>query len=358
MSKPILNYAVREVTAPGESNPTTYPSIVERRENTSLADLIEKCIDRGLIAGLKPNAAEGLARGISEQIAYEFAQGKGVKFDQYFYGNLYLDGTTNSNGTLSDANSVNVKLHKGNLFKLSLDMFQMQFQGDASRPIITNIVDQDTGKRGVVTPYKYATINGENLNFAGDTNTVIFTERGNSAASPIVVSAFQAAGPSVLSFECPALTAGKVYDVQVTRTTNGETRRTATKPVTALTFNPPAPTLTDVYSGDRAEEEVHEAIYAHEDVHLIGTNLSGASVKVDWKNDDESEWKNETAVPADKVTVSNTEIVVDDEWVADYAETHEIPTTEDGETRYRIRFTATTVSGSASVQPAWAEEIQ
>ena len=101
---------------------------------------------------------------------------------------------------------------------------------------------------------------------------------------------------------------------------------------------------------------MHESIYLGEDVHLIGTNLSGASVKVDWKMDGETEWLNETAVPADKVTGADTEIVVDAAWVASYAETHEIPTTEDGETRYRIRFTATTVSGSASLQPAWSEE--
>ena len=65
------------------------PAIVEREEIVPLDEIVRRAIDRGLIAGLKPSAAEGIA----QQLAYEFARGRSVSFGRYFYGRPYLSGT-------------------------------------------------------------------------------------------------------------------------------------------------------------------------------------------------------------------------------------------------------------------------
>ena len=100
---------------------------VDRLQPTDLATVIEKCIDRGLIIGIKSTAAQSIADGIVEQIANEFDEGRGVQFGDYFYGRPYLDGTVGNDGRLGASNGVNVRLYKGNGFKLGLDDFSLSF---------------------------------------------------------------------------------------------------------------------------------------------------------------------------------------------------------------------------------------
>ena len=47
-----IAYTVREVTAPGETQPSTVPMIIDRSTTLPLAKLIANAIDRGLVAGL------------------------------------------------------------------------------------------------------------------------------------------------------------------------------------------------------------------------------------------------------------------------------------------------------------------
>jgi hypothetical protein len=75
--------------------------IVDRVQPTGLDDILEKCIDRGLVAGIKPTAAKTIAEGVAQQIAKELSDGHGIQFGQYFYGRPYLSGTADSNGRLS-----------------------------------------------------------------------------------------------------------------------------------------------------------------------------------------------------------------------------------------------------------------
>ena len=75
-----LDYTVRTTRAPGEQTDTWVPMIVERIQPTGLDDIIEKCIDRGLIAGIKPSAARQIADAIARQMYEEFKAGRGVKF--------------------------------------------------------------------------------------------------------------------------------------------------------------------------------------------------------------------------------------------------------------------------------------
>ena len=80
-----LSYTVRNTRAPGETRDTIVPVIVERLNPVELETVVENCIDRGLIAGLKTTAAHGIAEGVAAQIAREFTLGRGVQFGQYFY---------------------------------------------------------------------------------------------------------------------------------------------------------------------------------------------------------------------------------------------------------------------------------
>jgi len=105
--KPTVKYEVRAQRDP-VNNVTIYiPAIVDRNAAKSLATVIENAIDRGLIVGVKPSAANGIATGLCEQLFKEFSDGNAVNFDGYFYGRLYLDGTVSADGRITGANRVN-----------------------------------------------------------------------------------------------------------------------------------------------------------------------------------------------------------------------------------------------------------
>ena len=210
-----ITYAVRTTRAPGETEDTTVPVIIDRVQATDLARVVENCIDRGLVAGLKPTAAQGIAEGVAEQIAKEFTLGRSVAFGQYFYGRPYLSGTVDANGRVTSANGVNVRLYKGNAFKLTLDDFTFTFDGSGDSPRIDSVLSDGSGLRGEVVKGSSVKVNGRFLNAAGDANKVYFAEVGADDAEPVVVDAFTAAGDDILSFACPAaLVAGRKYSVQ------------------------------------------------------------------------------------------------------------------------------------------------
>lgn len=305
--KHILKYAVRSSRAPGESQDTFYPAIIDRNAPTELATLVEKCIDRGLIIGAKANAAQGIAEGIAEQIVREFENGNGVSFGQYFYGRLYLNGTTGSNGTLSDANGVNVRLYKGNDFKLSRNDYTMQFEGAAEAPKVDNVVCEGSGDRNVLVVGEKATINGSNLNFAGDTNKVTFREVDAPSAEPVVVTTFTAAGPSVLTFTVAGLTAGKSYKFDVERTDSNGVKRTATgKTVKVVSGTPAAPDITDTYCGNA--EVDHTDIDGNSDFIIEGEHLQDASVTLQYYND--GVWSDPSSPTEESLTRAEGKITV------------------------------------------------
>lgn len=244
--KPKLTYSVRSTQAPGELQPSIVPVIVERIAPTSLADVVENCIDRGLVAGLKPTAAEGIADGIARQIARELASGRGVKFGQYFYGRPYLSGTVGANGRLTDENSINVRLYKGEAFKLRTEDFQLSFDGAADAVKVDYIfgdASEGGNVRGQVVTGSGVIVQGLNLYSAGDTNKVTFVEQG-SESDPVVVTSFTSQSANLLSFAWPAgLVAGKRYDVIVERTdANGVTRVSTGKTVDVVAGSAPVPT--------------------------------------------------------------------------------------------------------------------
>ena len=288
-----LSYTVRSTRAPGELTDTTVPVIVERLQPVDLATVIENCIDRGLIAGLKPTAAQGIAEGVANQIAREFSLGRGVQFGQYFYGRPYLSGVVDSNGRLSSDNKVNVRLYKGNDFKLKIDDYSWEFDGSGDAVKVDHIMadTDDAGGNtwGQIVPEKPVIIEGRNLSAAGDTNKVVFAEVGGSG-SPVEVSSFTATGDGLVKFAWPAgLTAGKTYSVVLERTdANGVTRKSTAKKVTVYgtpSPTPTGPTITSVYSNGETDPNVK---LNGANLNIRGTGLeNGGVVTIKDSNDDD-----------------------------------------------------------------------
>ena len=177
--KKTVDYVVRTTTNPITQQKQTVPVVVNRREPVDLVEVVENCIDRNLILGAKPTAAQGIAEGIAEQLATEFKKGNGVKFGKYFYGRLYLDGTTNQNGDLTDANSINVRLYKGEDFRLALDDFAFSFVNSGDMPDIEFCVGRGDGVKNELDVNNDLVIYGTNLWYAEDDSvTVKLTDQG------------------------------------------------------------------------------------------------------------------------------------------------------------------------------------
>ena len=88
-----LVYTVRSTRAPGETRDTIVPVIVDRLNPTELETVVENCIDRGLIAGLKSSAAKSIADGTMIQLGKTLNGGTGVIFGEFFAVRPYLTGT-------------------------------------------------------------------------------------------------------------------------------------------------------------------------------------------------------------------------------------------------------------------------
>ena len=241
-----LSYTVRNTRAPGETRDTIVPVIVERLNPVELETVVENCIDRGLIAGLKTTAAHGIAEGVAAQIAREFTLGRGVQFGQYFYGRPYLSGTVDANGRLTSENRINVRLYKGEAFRLTLDDFSFTFDGAGDAVKIDSVYGDTTdaggNTYGQVVQGAPVKINGRNLYAAGDTDKVTFAEAGGGATVEVTDFATQSA--DMLSFAWPAgLVPGKTYAVRVERTdVNGVTRTgTGRKVAVVAGAVPPGP---------------------------------------------------------------------------------------------------------------------
>ena len=219
MDKPILFYEVRVHQNRITGTPIYVPAIVDREEAVPLETIIERAIDRGLIAGIKSSAAKQIADAIAQQMYEEFKNGRGVKFGNYFYARLYLDGTTNSDGVLTKDNSVNVRFQQGAGFKLTMDMFSFSNIAGGDIPGTDFLISEaDGAERGILIPSENVILNGVNLWKDGDEGTkvsfhLVDPESGEAAeeAAAEVVS-FLSLGPNALKFAWPnALAAGSTY---------------------------------------------------------------------------------------------------------------------------------------------------
>ena len=205
MSKPQINYTIGTSTIAGET--TTYPVIVNREKAVDLADVVKKAIDTGRLPGIKDNAAESIAAGVCEQIYQEFCEGHGVKLGDYLFAQLYLDGTCNANGDLTEENKINARLTKGKEFDLKLSDFSWHLEGSETAPAITNLYSQgssatqEDAKRSILVLNSTGVINGERLVAEGAmTSVIVMDPSGESVAE---VDTFSKSSEALLMFEIP-----------------------------------------------------------------------------------------------------------------------------------------------------------
>ena len=244
MDKPILFYEVRPQTNRTTGDTIYVPAIVERDESIPLDEIIIRAIDRGLIAGLKPSAAKQVADAIALQMYEEFRQGRGVKFGNYFYARLYLDGTTDADGRLTDAkNGINVRFSNGTAFKLSMDMFSFSNVAGGDIPGTDFVIsDVDGAQRGQMVENALILLNGVNLYKDGDLGTKVEFFEVNGTTGEIAptasatVTEFRGKGPNLLQFAYPlGLTLGKKYQVVPSRSADGSLWYTGSgKPATVV----------------------------------------------------------------------------------------------------------------------------
>ena len=242
MDKPILFYEVRVHQNRITGGPVYVPAIVEREEAVPLETVIERAIDRGLIAGIKPSAAKQIADAIAQQMYEEFRAGRGVKFGNYFYARLYLDGTSDSDGRLTAANGVNVRFVNGAGFKLTMDMFSFSNVNGGDIPGTDFLISEaDGAERGILLPAKPVILNGVNLFKDGDAGTKV----GFYGIDPVTgdiadtataeITAFETKGPNALKFAWPsALAQGAAYMAVPSRSADGERWYTGTGKTVAV----------------------------------------------------------------------------------------------------------------------------
>ena len=230
MDKPILFYDVRVQTSRVTGGTLYLPAIVEREEAVPLDVIIERAIDRGLIAGIKPSAAKQIADAIAQQMYEEFRAGRGVKFGNYFYARLYLDGTSDSDGKLTSANGINVRFANGTGFRLTMDMFSFSNVNGGDIPGTDFLISEaDGAERGILIPSANVILNGVNLWRDGDEGTKvgffgIDPVTGEVADEPTAeVTGFGTKGPNALKFAWPsALAQGASYMAVPSRSADGE----------------------------------------------------------------------------------------------------------------------------------------
>ena len=107
---------------------------------------------------------------------------------------------------------------------------------------------------------------------------------------------------------------------------------------------PTPPTLTKVYSFQHESDTEH--LYDGNSAIMEGTGLNGATVTVQALD---GVWGEETAIPAEQLEVTDTKIIVDGQWLADWAVESDIGYTDS------VRFHVTTANGTAMIASIWTE---
>ena len=215
MNKPVINYINRPQTDRINNRTVFVPTIVERNAPVSLETVIETAIDRGLVVGIKSNAARAIAEGIAEELYHQFCLGNGIQFGQYFNGRLFLDGTSPSvDAMIGSGNGVNIRLFKGSLFKLKTNDFSWHLVGSENFPRIDFVLSNDEGAvRGEICRDKPVAINGENLAEASCRVSWNLGDEVRTATATITAS-----GQNLLVADLPEELSGLEHGTEVTFT--------------------------------------------------------------------------------------------------------------------------------------------
>ena len=233
--KPTVKYEVRAQKDP-INNVTIYvPAIVDRNAAKSLATVIENAIDRGLIVGVKPSAANGIATGLCEQLFKEFKDGNSVNFDGYFYGRLYLDGTVGADGRITAANSINIRLVKGVKWALAANDFSFTNVADDKTPVVEFLISAATGAvRGRLIKDQAILVNGST--FGDDAEHVSAKFVFNEGTE--VVGTISSCGENLITVAFPeglsGVADGTEVAVTVTKSVDGREYTSNTKTATIV----------------------------------------------------------------------------------------------------------------------------
>ena len=243
MAKPKLYYEVRQSVNRMTGQPIFWPAIIDRDQSITLEDVIKNAIDRGVIAGLKVSAAKQIADAVCQQMYEEFKGARGVKFGNYFYARLYLDGQSDDTGKLTKDNHVNVRFVNGAGFKLDRSDFSFEFANSDVIPSLQFLINDADGAERDTIASDTIMVNGNNLYAADDTAThlafyAVDAETGAVSPTPayeVDTADFTSRGPNLLVFTpASAIAAGK-YMVRATRTLiDGKTYESGNHEVTVI----------------------------------------------------------------------------------------------------------------------------
>ena len=243
MAKPKLYYEVRQTTNPATGQPVFWPAIIDRDQSVTLEDVIKNAIDRGVIAGLKVSAAKQIADAVCQQMYEEFKGARGVKFGNYFYARLYLDGQSDDTGKLTSENRINVRFVNGAGFKLDRSDFSFEFANSDVIPSLQFLINDADGAERDMIASDTIMVNGNNLYAADDTATrlafyAVDAETGAVSPTPayeVDTADFTSRGPNLLVFTpASAIAAGK-YMVRATRTLiDGKTYESGNHEITVI----------------------------------------------------------------------------------------------------------------------------
>ena len=243
MAKPKLYYEVRQSVNRMTGQPIFWPAIIDRDQSITLEDVIKNAIDRGVIAGLKVSAAKQIADAVCQQMYEEFKGARGVKFGNYFYARLYLDGQSDDTGKLTSENRINVRFVNGAGFKLDRSDFSFEFANSDVIPSLQFLINDADGAERDMIASDTIMVNGNNLYAADDTAThlafyAVDAETGAVSSTPayeVDTADFTSRGPNLLVFTPEHQMAAGKYMVRATRTLiDGKTYESGNHEITVI----------------------------------------------------------------------------------------------------------------------------
>lgn len=161
-----LQYGIRQLAGDqtGYFGEGYVPYIVDRAQSDDLAKIVADAIDRGVIVGVKQEAAQNIADGVMLQMREEFLAGRSILFGGFFRAALFLRGTVEStSASLGEGNEVVVDLIQGKEYDLDRSDYSWSFAGNDSLPKVDFAMTSPTGIRNKLKTGEPLLVVGRNL---------------------------------------------------------------------------------------------------------------------------------------------------------------------------------------------------
>ena len=185
-NKPVINYRGVMMDDPSDrTKKICVPQIVDRNQTKTIADIVYSAIDRGLVAGLKPEAAQSIADGIMTQLGEVLNQGTGVLFGDYFAVRPYLSGTIpNLLAQLTAANKLRARFITGGAYRLDERKFSFHNTTESDAvPLITLIQPNENDTEPFTFDVnKDLAVTGENIKMGASAHLKLYNCDGDEPA--------------------------------------------------------------------------------------------------------------------------------------------------------------------------------